>query len=98
MRGMKRNMTCTMETCLVFLPCDQDTWCADKDYVVHFKPARDGFDIDVTLAEGQTGKYFQCGSCNLLVPSTDNELPVEILRSDKAIILEFPTSMAPGRK
>ena len=97
-RGMKDNMTCSMETCLVFLPCDRDKWCTDKDYFVHFKPARDGFDIDVTLAEGQTGRYFQCGNCNLLVPNADNDLLVEILRGDKAVILEFPSSMAPGRR
>lgn len=97
-RDMKDNMTCSMESCLVYLPCDRDKWCADKDYFVHFKPARDGFDIDVTLAEGQTGRYFLCGNCNLLVPNADNDLLVEILRGDKAVILEFPSSMAPGRR
>ncbi|MFD9901275.1 hypothetical protein [Mesorhizobium sp. NPDC059025] len=97
-KSMNNNMFCSMETCLVYLACDQDKWCNDKDYAVHYKPARDGFDIEVTLAEGQTGRYFQCGNCNLLVPNTDNDLPVEILRGDKAVILEFPSSMAPGRR
>ncbi|WP_407051558.1 hypothetical protein [Methyloraptor flagellatus] len=85
---MRDDILCDARTCVARVRCNGDR-CSQNGYSVDFVWADTGYDINVTLPSGKKAQYGQCGTCSNIEAVDDAQMPIEVLRGEGYVILEF---------